>query len=181
MRDRIPGAPGQYTAVVTSAELQKLQNAEQFIITLMRDDQPLVEGTPYSKAAVLPDEVASRLCPEVDDPTPADAFQAAAQHLFSRGNPHGVTAEQVGAAVNTVIEVESVNTSLLSILQSQWDSLPWTWCGTLSINRGGNAIAAIYSKAGQNAGAVLFLSYAINGNGIVLYKLSGETWTEYTF
>lgn len=97
MRDRIPGAPGQYAAVIDQAQLQKLQNAEQFIITLRRDDQPLVEGTPYSKAAVLPDAVAAQLCPQVDDPTPADAFETVAQHIHSGSNPHAVTAAQVGA------------------------------------------------------------------------------------
>ena len=97
MRDRIPGAPGQYTAVVDQAQLQKLQNAEQFTITLRRDDQPLVEGTPYSKAAVLPDAVAAKLCPQVDDPTPADAFETIAQHIHIQNNPHAVTAAQVGA------------------------------------------------------------------------------------
>ena len=97
MRDRIPGAPGQYKAVVTSAELQKMQNAREFSITLTRDDQPLVEGTPYSTAAVLPNAVASELCPGVEDPTPADAFRAAATHIKNQNNPHKVSAAQVGA------------------------------------------------------------------------------------
>ncbi len=76
MKDRVPGAPGQYTASVAAGEFAKLENGKPFSITLMRDDQPLVEGTPYSKAAVLPDEVAAALCPGVEDPTPADAFKA---------------------------------------------------------------------------------------------------------
>ena len=75
MHDRVPGAPGQYKASVTAAELQKMQAAEAFTITLTRDDQPIAEGTPYNKAAVLPDEVAQAICPEVEDPTPADAFK----------------------------------------------------------------------------------------------------------
>ncbi len=78
MKDRVPGAPGQYTASVTAGEFAKLENGKSFSITLMRDDHPLVEGTPYSKAAVLPDEVAAALCPGVEDPTPADAFKALA-------------------------------------------------------------------------------------------------------
>ena len=76
MKDRVPGAPGQYKAVVTEAELQKMQTGEQFTITMTRDDQPIVEGTPYSKAAVLPDSLAALLCPSIADPSPADAFQA---------------------------------------------------------------------------------------------------------
>lgn len=74
MKDRQPGAPGQYKAVITAAELQKLQAGDQFTITLTRDDQPLVEGTPYNKASVLPDDLAAIICPDVLDPTPADAL-----------------------------------------------------------------------------------------------------------
>lgn len=74
MQDRQPGAPGQYKATVTAAELQKLQAGEQFTITMVRDDHPIVEGTPYSKAAVLPDALAAIICPETLNPTPADAL-----------------------------------------------------------------------------------------------------------
>ncbi len=76
MTDRVPGAPGQYSAVIGKDELQKLQEGEPFAITLTRDDRPIKEGTPYSKAAVLPDAVAQVLCPEVTDPAPKDAFAA---------------------------------------------------------------------------------------------------------
>mgnify|MGYP003304668693 CR=1 FL=1 len=76
MKDRIAGAPGQYKATVTSAEFNKLQNGEPFAINLKRDDKPEVEGTPYSKAAVLPDDLANKLCPRIGDPTPADAFRS---------------------------------------------------------------------------------------------------------
>ena len=76
MKDRLAGAPGQYKATVTAEELLKMQNGEQFTITMTRDDQPIEEGTPYSKAAVLPDELAHLLCPEIEDPSPADAFAA---------------------------------------------------------------------------------------------------------
>lgn len=76
MTDRVPGAPGQYKAVVAEAELQKMQAGESFIITMTRDDQPITEGTPYSKATVLPDELAQLLCPNKEDPTPAEALAA---------------------------------------------------------------------------------------------------------
>lgn len=76
MKDRVPGAPGQYKALVTETELQKMHAGEQFTITMTRDDQPIVEGTPYSKAAVLPDALAQLLCPDKEDPTPADALAA---------------------------------------------------------------------------------------------------------
>lgn len=89
MTDRVPGAPGQYKAVVTEAELQKMQSGQPFTITMTRDDKPITEGTPYSKAAVLPDEVAAAICPEVIDPTPADAFSRLlplknAENMFAR-------------------------------------------------------------------------------------------------
>lgn len=74
MKDRFPGKPGQCRATITAEELQKLQNGDEFVITLVRDDQPIVEGTPYSKATVLPDELAVQICPGQDDPAPKDAF-----------------------------------------------------------------------------------------------------------
>lgn len=74
MTDRVPGAPGQYILTVSAAEAQKILTGEPVAVTLKRDDQPLVEGTPYNKAAVLPDKLASILCPGALDPTPADAF-----------------------------------------------------------------------------------------------------------
>ena len=76
MKDRQPGAPGQYKAVITAAEQQKMQAGEAFVITMTRDDQPLVEGTPYNKASVLPDDLAELICPDVLDPTPADALRS---------------------------------------------------------------------------------------------------------
>lgn len=87
MKDRQPGAPGQYKAVVTAAELQKMQAGEAFVITMTRDDQPLVEGTPYNKASVLPDDLAAIICPGVLDPTPADAFRGVAAHNWTVNLP----------------------------------------------------------------------------------------------
>ena len=55
MTDRVPGAPGQYKGVIGAAELLKMQAGSPFTITMTRDDQPITVGTPYSKAAVLPD------------------------------------------------------------------------------------------------------------------------------
>lgn len=74
MTDRRPGAPGQYTMTVDASEAQKILTGEPVTVTLVRDDQPIVEGTPYNKASVLPDDLAAKLCPAVVDPTPADAF-----------------------------------------------------------------------------------------------------------
>ena len=76
MQDRQPGAPGQYKAILSAAEFQKMQAGERFTITMVRDDQPVVEGTPYSKAAVLPDNLAAIICPHVLNPSPADALRA---------------------------------------------------------------------------------------------------------
>lgn len=75
MTDRLPGSPGKYSAVVAGGELQKMQTGKPFAITLQLDDDPVREGTPYSKAAVLPDELAAKLCPETEDPAPKDAIR----------------------------------------------------------------------------------------------------------
>lgn len=88
MTDRIPGAPGRYSGSLPDGELQKLQRGESFAITLTRDDAPVVEGTPYSKAAVLPDELAQKLCPDVIDPAPKDAF-AALHKITAQGTSGG--------------------------------------------------------------------------------------------
>ena len=74
MTDRVPGAPGQYIMTVSASEAQKILTGEAVSVTLVRDDQPLVEGTPYNKQSVLPDDLAARICPNVVDPSPADAF-----------------------------------------------------------------------------------------------------------
>lgn len=79
MTDRVPGAPGQYQAVITAEQQQKLLAAEPFSITLTRDDQPIVEGTPFCKETVLPDSVVSALGLYYYDPTPADALMALSQ------------------------------------------------------------------------------------------------------
>lgn len=74
MTDRQPGAPGQYTMTVDASIAQNILIGEPVTVTLTRDDQPIIEGTPYNKASVLPDDLASKICPDTDDPTPADAY-----------------------------------------------------------------------------------------------------------
>lgn len=37
-------------------------------------DSPLVEGTPLSKATLMPDNLAALICPDAVDPTPADGM-----------------------------------------------------------------------------------------------------------
>lgn len=90
MTDRIPGAPGRYSASLPNGEIVKMQNGEPFAITLTRDDDPIVEGTPYSKASVLPDELAAKLCPNLTDPAPKDAF-AALHKITAEGTSGGWT------------------------------------------------------------------------------------------
>lgn len=90
MKDRIPGVPGRYSALVSSEEVQNLQEGKPFAITLTRDDAPIVEGTPYSKAAVLPDELAAKLCPDIADPAPKDAL-AALYKITAEGTSGGWT------------------------------------------------------------------------------------------
>ena len=90
MTDRIPGVPGQFQGVITAEALAAMQAGKSFPITLTRDDRPVVEGTPYSKAAVLPDALAQSLCPDIADPTPADAF--AALHSKTSGLPQALAA-----------------------------------------------------------------------------------------
>lgn len=82
MTDRQPGAPGQYTLTIDASEAQNILVGQPVTVTLERDDQPLVEGTPYNKASVLPDELAARICPNVSDPTPADALNGLSKKKY---------------------------------------------------------------------------------------------------
>lgn len=83
MTDRQPGAPGQYTLSIDAGELQKLLAGTNCTVVLTRNDQPVVEGTPYNKASVLPDDLAAQICPSVTDPTPADALRGLSKQKFS--------------------------------------------------------------------------------------------------
>ena len=104
-------------------------------------------------------------------------------HLDNKSNPHGVTATQVGATpIQSISKLNASSTdTVFSIIQSKWSSLPQVLCGNISVNRNGNSFAALYTKQGEDNGAILLLSYAISGKCIVAYKLSGGTWTECTF
>lgn len=75
MTDRQPGSPGQYIMTVAASVAQNILIGEPVTVILQRDDQPIVEGTPYNKVSVLPDDLASSICPAVADPTPADAYR----------------------------------------------------------------------------------------------------------
>ncbi len=75
MTDRVPGAPGQYQMVIAQDQFTLLQKGQNAVVNIKRDDKPITEGTPYSKLTVLPDELAKKICPDVLDPTPADAFR----------------------------------------------------------------------------------------------------------
>ena len=76
MQDRQPGAPGQYILKISVEEVQKLLNSEECVVILTRNDQPIVEGTPLNKASFLPDDLAAEICPDIEDPTPADALKS---------------------------------------------------------------------------------------------------------
>ena len=110
MTDRVPGAPGQYKAIVTTTELQKMQAGEEFTIKMTRDDQPQKEGTPYNKASVLPDDLAALICPDVEDPTPADAFRGVAAHKFLV-NLYAAAWEGVSAPYTQTVAVDDILTT----------------------------------------------------------------------
>lgn len=75
MKDRIPGKPGRFSAVISSEDKVKMENGEPFHITMTRDDAPIVPGTPFSKATVLPDELVEMLEIDLEDPVLADALK----------------------------------------------------------------------------------------------------------
>lgn len=52
------------------------QDGREETVTWAHADNPLVEGTPLSKATLMPDDLAERLCPGLADPTPADGMES---------------------------------------------------------------------------------------------------------
>lgn len=105
MKNRIPGNPGKYSAIVPLDEVEKIQSGEPFSITIRRNDNPIEEGTPFSKETILPDTVAEQICPNNPDPTPADAFASMAKVKKDVGNKeeafgHLLYEEIEGAYIN---------------------------------------------------------------------------------
>lgn len=111
MTDRVPGAPGQYIMTVNAAEAQKLLTGEAVTVTLTRNDQPLVEGTPYNKKSVLPDDLAGVICPGNNDPTPADAFAGllAKRYVIVLGEANWVNNQQVVTVPNVTADPDKTD------------------------------------------------------------------------
>lgn len=103
MKDRVAKSPGRYSAQVSPEDFNNLQTGKAFPITLVRDDDPEVEGTPYSKAAVLPDSIAEVLCPGVEDPTPADAFAALADCSKNMPLVYTATPDTLANVIKTAV------------------------------------------------------------------------------
>lgn len=165
MRDRQPGAPGQYKAIITAAELQKLQSNEQFIITLTRDDQPLVEGTPYNKASVLPDELAALICPDVLDPTPADALRG----ILNKAAPAGY-----GLGVANIYALTPIRSHAeLDILRGNgW----YGWIADLEIAPGSSITGIIRMETSSENYRTQWFT-GLSGDRLVRSYIYGQGWT----
>ena len=57
-------------------------------IEILLMNEVLQQGTPYSKAAVLTDSTAAKLSPGAVNLTPAEAFEAIANQVFTVGDMH---------------------------------------------------------------------------------------------
>lgn len=57
MTDRESRYPGRYRAVMSASDVAQMQAGNQFSITLVRDDDPIDPGTPFSKETILPDSL----------------------------------------------------------------------------------------------------------------------------
>lgn len=77
MTDRKPTYPHR-------VQLTK-EDGSQEIVTWEYADNPIVEGTPLSKANLLDDQTGAMLLPEVEDPTVNQAFAALAEKMKSLG------------------------------------------------------------------------------------------------
>lgn len=167
MTDRIPGAPGQYKATVTAAELEKMQNGEAFTITMTRDDQPIVEGTPYNKESVLPDDLAGSICPNVEDPAPADALRA----LLAAINRQFITTITTGSCddINvplTLRDIRTNNEELYNMLLGGDQTRGENYCYiiTLFLNSTDSGASKVQIAVGYTWGTILTRGfYGANG------------------
>lgn len=66
MKDRVPAYPGRV--------MLTYPDGTQVTVTLERADEPVVVGSAYSKANVLPDEVCDALGIDREDSEPKDAI-----------------------------------------------------------------------------------------------------------
>lgn len=124
MTDRKPGIPGRWKANITAEELEKMNAGQDFNIVLTRNDEPVTPGTPYNKAAVLPDDLAQKLCPGALDPAPRDAFEA----LYNIANGAKSTADAADGKTAAAQTAANNATSR-------------TWTCSLTTNWGGSAAA----------------------------------------
>lgn len=156
MTDRVPGAPGQYKMVVTPEQFAKMQAGESAVITITRDDHPITNGTPYSKKNVLPDELANVICPDILDPTPADALRnlIPRKEAMEKLAPSGF-----GLGVDGVPVPEN---DLNSAVKNGWYSIttgcrnsPVSYGICLVLARENQNITQIVKSADDNSGSIL--------------------------
>lgn len=180
MQDRQPGKPGQYKATLTPAEFQKMQAGQQFTINMIRDDQPIVEGTPYSKAAVLPDALAEIVCPNIANPTPAEAFRA---HVL-KNNAHNVTADKIGAIPGVAVYYSQetsandldVPLALIPVGANSNAGL-WRALGSTSF---AYVLTLFFSKMDKTANRVqLGFSYNATNTAMAMRRYLNGSWTEW--
>ena len=150
MTDRQPGAPGQYILTVDQSVAQNILIGQPVAVTLKRDDQPVVEGTPYNKESVLPDELASRICPSVADPTPADALRGLSKRKFP------VTLTASGWTLSSGVYTQRLPIS--AVLGDENESVKsWpVYSGTKKKDEALRDAAALVTYAKTSSGAITF-------------------------
>ncbi|MBR4290668.1 MAG: hypothetical protein IKT52_08525 [Oscillospiraceae bacterium] len=168
MKDRVPGSPGRYSAVVTTENLQALQTGQPFTITLVRDDDPIEPGTPYSKAAVLPDSAAEAICPDVENPTPADAFIALHTKKAPAGYGLGTVNPPAISDLNTCKQSGWYYTSEQTLNVPEKYRYIFDYSSVLVYARTSKQIVQRLISAGYWTHSEM-LRYTLDG---------GETWTE---
>lgn len=69
MTDRVPGRPRRYKITLEDS------GAGTVIYGVIEyADEPVTVGTPINKETMLPDALAAMICPDIADPTPANAL-----------------------------------------------------------------------------------------------------------
>ena len=118
MTDRESRYPGRYLATMSASDVSNMGSGNQFNITLVRDDDPIEPGTPFSKETILPDSLCEQLGvdPGVMN-TPADFLwemvgremadrydiDQIKETLGSLGPGGGITDEEFAAKVEDIV------------------------------------------------------------------------------
>ena len=107
-------------------------------------------GTPYNKESVLPDSVAQLICPDVEDPTPADALRSLQAGKASAGYGYGEVPINLGSVTDDATFLAKLNEQFAKTVSKT---------RLVVFTRNGNAWLGELYNAGNNWGTLTAYCY----------------------